>query len=64
MKPGDKVWVFDGFDQVIRHPKVVHADGNVIVTGHLGECVRVYLLNFDCFPARETLCEHYRKIFE
>jgi hypothetical protein len=64
MKPGEKVWVFDGGDQVIKHQKVIHTDGKVIVTGRLGEDVRVYLLNFDCFLTREALCEHYRKIFE
>ena len=73
LKPGDKVWVFnntaqeimDGLClQVIKHSRrtyitigfktnngaIIHSGGNV--------------LNKDCFPTREALCEHYRKIFE
>lgn len=64
MKPGDKVWVFDGGDQAIKHQKVIHTDGKVVVAGHFGGYVGVYFLNFNCFPTREALCEHYRKIFE
>ena len=64
MKPGDKVWVFDAGRQVILSEKVIEAGGDVVVAGHFGSHVGVYYLGFDCFPTREALCEHFRKIFE
>ena len=73
MKPGDKVWVFNAGTQeidagvcidILGGPKRYYVtigftmpSGAVITNGG-------YVLNYDCFPTREALCEHYRKIFE
>jgi hypothetical protein len=73
MKRGDKVWVFDYFDQEIEEGSCVQVipcfkrtyitiefklpNGSPICNGG-------YILGKDCFPTREALCEHYRKIFE
>lgn len=73
MKPGDKVWVFNTGIQEIEEglcvdilggPKMYYVtigfttpNGSIIRNGG-------YVLNRDCFPTREALCEHYRKIFE
>lgn len=64
MKPGDKVWVFDNARHKIVSEEVIEAGGVAIVAGHFGKHIGVYQLGFDCFPTREALCEHYRKIFE
>lgn len=73
MKPGDKVFVFNDLIQEIEEGLCVQVttffertyitiefkspDGSAICHGG-------YILGKDCFPTRETLCEHYRKIFE
>ena len=74
MKPGDKVWVYDnllGIREGICEKAIVRG-GKIIVVqilyGVIGgvamrDC-RCLTLNRDCFPTREALCEHYRKIFE
>lgn len=73
MKPGDKVWVFNYFNQEIEEGSCVQVipffrrtyitiefkspNGSAICNGG-------YILGKDCFPTREALCEHYKKIFE
>lgn len=64
MKPGDKVWMFDATRQKIVGEKVIKAAGDTVVAGSFRNFVGVFHLGFDCFPTREALCEHYRKIFE
>lgn len=65
MKPGDKVWYFDGYNRVISSAIIKDIDYNMIeaTDTHTGLPV-----GFDertlPFPTREALCEHYRKIFE
>lgn len=74
MKPGDKVWVFEYLNQEIRcgSCKSVVTNGDYVYVaisfGQLSngkELVEYgHVFGFDCFPTREALCEHYRKIFE
>lgn len=64
MGPGDKVWVFEPRRQKIVSEKVITAEGNTVVAGSFRNFVGVFCLGVDCFPTREALCEHYRKIFE
>ena len=64
MKPGDKVWVFDDGHQKIISIKVIQIEGDVVVAGSFREHVGMFCLGVDCFPTREALCKHYRKIFE
>lgn len=71
MKPGDKVWFFDGQeilsiivdgiepDAVYGYNKVQVKNGDEI--GFLKYRVE---MPYPVFPTRESLCEHYRKIFE
>lgn len=66
MEPGDKVWVFDGREvkQICVEGMAAGLDGKayVIYDGIKG---RMKAVEPDlCFPSREALCEHYRKIFE
>lgn len=64
MKPGDKVWVFLPREEEIRElsftGKVTVEGLNAIdpVSGFPWTIPEKY-----CFPTREALCEHYRKIF-
>lgn len=73
MKPGDKVWVFQVGPQeivegtcidVIRSKRRTHV--TIGYTMPNGAIIRSggNILGYDCFPTREALCEHYRKIFE
>lgn len=73
MKPGDKVWVFHtGIQEIgegicvdiLGGPKMYYV--TIGFTAPSGAIIRNggYVLNRDCFPSREALCEHYRKIFE
>jgi len=64
MKPGDKVWMFDPIRQKIVSEKVITAEGDTVVAGSFRNFIGVFCLGFDCFPTREALCEHYRKIFD
>ena len=64
MKPGDKVWVFDAIHQKIVSLRVIQGGENAVTAGHSPKDVGLFIPNFDCFPTREALCEHYRKIFE
>lgn len=71
MKPGDKVWFFNGQeilsiivdgiepDAVYGYNKVQVKNGDEI--GFLKYRVE---MPYPVFPTREALCEHYRKIFE
>ena len=66
MKAGDKVWVFDGYEikQVCIEGIEPSLNGKAYVAfgGFSG---RLRLADpLLCFPTREALCEHYRKIFE
>lgn len=74
MKPGDAVWVYDdllGIREGVCKKAVVRG-GHILVTqisygffdGSESVDWRILTLNRDCFPTREALCEHYRKIFE
>lgn len=73
MKPGDKVWVFQVSPQEIvegRCVDVARCGRRTYVTiGYTtpsGAVIRSggNVLGYECFPTREELCEHYRKIFE
>lgn len=73
MKPGDKVWVFNTVTQEINVGVCIDILGGpkryYVTIGFKmpsGAFIRFggYVLNYDCFPTREALCEHYRKIFE
>lgn len=64
LKPGDKVWLFDADHQKIVSERVIKAAGDAVVVGSFKNVVGMFCLGFDCFPSREALCEHYRKIFE
>lgn len=65
MKPGDKVWIFEGWEQKIKEKTIktiIYEDGREIIV-----CKGIpfpYAFGRDAFPTREALCEHYRKIFE
>lgn len=65
LKSGDKVWVFDWWNQRIEEITVQQVyilyDGRESLD--LGNKTD-HFLGFDCFPTREALCEHYMKIFE
>lgn len=69
MKPGDKVWVWNALGESTRQIE----QGEVVgfTPGEEGVKVRLYgrerpynFLACECFHSRESLCEHYRKIFE
>jgi len=73
MKEGDKVWVFQASPQeivegtcvdVLRSKRRTYV--TIGFTMPSGAIIRNggHVLNYDCFPTREALCEHYRKIFE
>ena len=73
LKPGDKVWVFQVSPQEIVEGTcvdVLRVKRKTYVTiGYTtpsGAIIRSggNVLWKDCFPTREALCEHYRKIFE
>lgn len=71
MKPGDKVWFFDGerilsmtietikSDAIYGNNKAELKDGREI-----GRTIYRIEKPHPVFPSREALCEHYRKIFE
>lgn len=69
MKLGDKIWVWNALGersrQIEQGELVGYTPGEEGVTVRLHGRERPY--NFfacECFPTREALCEHYRKIFE
>ena len=68
MKTGDKVWLFNNIIQEIEERIVdgVTCDRgtNYIWRLELRGEKGAFYLGFECFPTREALCEHYRKIFE
>lgn len=69
MKLRDKVWVWNSWaskDRQIEQGEIVgYTDGEEGVKVRLPGRERPYnFLAFECFPTREALCEHYRKIFE
>ena len=73
MKPGDTVWVFQVSPQEIVEGTcvdVLRVKRKTYVTiGYAtpsGAIIRSggNILGKDCFPTREALCEHYKKIFE
>ena len=73
MKPGDKVWVFHVSQQEIVEVVCVdvfrYGCKTYVTIGYTtpsGAIIRIggNILGKDCFPTRESLCEHYRKIFE
>jgi len=64
MKPGDKVWLFDADHQKIVSERVIQGGEYAISAGHFPGHIGIYRPGYDCFPTREALCEHYRKIFE
>lgn len=61
MRPGDKVWWFDSRTQTIECGEALEVNerGGVVYTFD-----KNLWLGREAFPTRETLCEHYRKIFE
>lgn len=65
MKSGDKVWVFLPLEEEIREFVFT---GNISVEGLdvVDPISGLYRLVPEklSFPTRESLCEHYRKIFE
>lgn len=63
LRPGDKVWVFDQNIGMIVLGKVyaVMPDRYGVDVGRQG---LIYLSYGDVFPSRESLCEHYKKMFE
>lgn len=67
MKPGDKLWVFDGYKVrrvCVESISVSPRDGvEYVVYDGIKGCMRLAHPDL-CFPTREALCEHYRKIFE
>jgi len=72
MKPGDKVWVFLSGVQEIVAGECISAtklsERTYVTIGYTtpsGAIIRSggNILGHDCFPTREALCEHYRKIF-
>ena len=64
MKPGDKVWIFDAGRQKIISEKIIEIEDRAVVAGSFRNFVGTFHLGVNCFPTREALCEHYRKIFE
>ena len=73
LKPGDKVWVFQVSPQEIVEGTCVETirfgSGTYVTIGYAtpsGAIIRSggNILGKDCFPTREALCEHYKKIFE
>ena len=70
MKPGDKVWFYMNITEEIVVATVTDVFktpvGKTFIQIRFDEGGTVGGLtpNFDVFPTREALCEHYRKIFE
>lgn len=62
MKPGDKVWFYDVFTQTIVEGTIKSVEFDIYFVD--SDYARTVLLESECFPTREALCEHYRKIFE
>lgn len=67
MKPGDTFWIYTqtAGDKIFECVAidVDHCSVAYQILGKYRERPYIALLA-DCFPTRETLCEHYRKIFE
>ncbi len=69
MKQGDKVWVWNAWaereKQIECGELVGYTPGEEGVKVRLDRRERPYnFFAWECFPTREALCEHYRKIFE
>lgn len=70
LKKGDKVWFYMNITEEIVSATVADVfktpNGNTFIQIRFDEGGTVGGLkpNFDVFPTREALCEHYRKIFE
>lgn len=69
MKPGDKVWLFMPTTQEITYAEMQSETRSqkyrfISVRFRCGVTLGGLQENFDVFPTREALCEHYRKIFE
>ena len=68
MKPGDKVWVWAPYASAntgkIESGAIVDDDGTFASVRLSGRERPYPFLSSECFPTREALCEHYRKIFE
>ena len=67
MKPGDTFWIYiqTAGDKIFECVAIAVDCGSVAyqILGQYRERPYTALLA-DCFPTREALCEHYRKIFE
>lgn len=71
MKPGDKVWVYLSWVQVVQEVAIreVHDHWVDVVwdftdaIGEIHHCSKNFFAT-EVFPTREALCEHYRKLFE
>lgn len=63
MKPGDKVWIFRG-DGLIQQVTVSQIDDDCIWCDDTGKPAIRLNRSYPIFHTRESLCEHYRKIFE
>lgn len=62
MKPGDTLWLFDGFE--IRSYVVAEMHEFGPVFGGTEPNSKLYIFHYGpYFESREALCEHYRKIF-
>lgn len=61
MKPGDKVWWFDNYEQTIKRETIVKLGE---ISGIVHTTFHIFHIGTQAFPTREALCEHYRKIFE
>lgn len=68
MKPGDKVWFFDGetINEFIL-TGIDQREGFTRLEGHYPGRIHQHVIMampWPIFESREALCEHYRKIFE
>lgn len=64
MEVGDKCWIYFNLTQEI-------SEGTIVRESEIGYDVKTddrdrpyFFLKKECFASRESLCEHYRKIFE
>lgn len=67
MSEGDRFWTYVQIaGDKIYECEVVGVDNGVVLYRIVGENRQRPYSAFasDCFPTREALCEHYRKVFE
>lgn len=64
MKPGDIVWVFDGYEICSYILNEISERGHYTFRTEDGLSVIHPGFYGPIFPTREALCEHYRKVFE